>query len=144
MENDEIIYFELNNWMSGKDFPNDDGIFEKWCGDDSKLYFNSDRWCKENNLVVTLTRIDQSYNWCIGATKKWVEENCPELLTKYTNFLRPTKESRFDQPFKEYSEENIGLHLCVLPFNSTKWKWISEEDSKEFKEGCNEDIYGEE
>ena len=92
--NEEIIYFELNNWMPNKDYPN-----------------------KENKLVVVRTIVDMSANWCITATKEWVLKNCPELLTKYTKFLRcPDADEelpygRFGSPFYEYTNENIGWHF---------------------------------
>ena len=46
-----------------------------------------------------------------------VLKNCPELLTKYTKFLRYPEEDeelpygRFGSPFYEYTDENIGFHF---------------------------------
>ena len=31
----EIVYFELNNWFSGRDYPNEEP-FTTWCDDDLK------------------------------------------------------------------------------------------------------------
>ena len=126
----EIIYFELNNWMSEDDYP-DAEPFETWCGNDEALYFDSQKWCKENKLVVSRGIIDQSVNWCVGATKEWVQNNCPELLTKYKEFLRPSMKSRFGQPFIEYSEENIGMKLCDINYKTDKWEFYTDEDIQE-------------
>ena len=130
---EEIIYFELNNWMSKDDYP-DAEPFKTWCGNDLKLYFDSERWVKENKLVVTRGIVDMSVNWCIGATKKWVEDNCPELLTEYKEFLRPTMDSRFGQPFIEYSEDNIGITYYEESYETGEWELveIEDEDLEEF------------
>ena len=123
-----IVYFELNNWMPGKDFPNAEP-FISWCSNDFNLKFNSDEWCKENKLVVTRSTIDMSVNWCIGATEEWVEKNCPELLTKYTEFLRPNRESTFGQPFIEYSEDKIGCHWCEENLETGEWEFEDESNN---------------
>lgn len=124
--NDEIIYFELNNWFPGINYPNAEP-FTKWLGDDNKLYFCCDRWCKENKLCVSIAIIDMSVNFCITALRSWIEENCPKLLSDeedddgnpYSEFLRPTKESDFGVPFLEYSDSNIG----VTWFDCSKSGW---------------------
>lgn len=113
--NEEIIYFELNNWMPNKDYPNAEP-FKTWI---SYKHFNFDNedWIKENKLVVVRTVVDMSANWCITATKEWALKNCPELLTKYTKFLRcPDADEelpygRFGSLFYEYTDENIGFHF---------------------------------
>ena len=137
----DIIYFELNNWFSDRDYPNAEP-FKTWCGNDLTLYFDSERWCQENKLVVTRGVIDQSINWCIGATKEWVEKTCPELLTKYTTFLRPDIKSHWDMPFIEYSEDNIGLHVCDLNYDTNKWEFYTEEEIKPYKVIWDNQIYG--
>lgn len=109
----DIIYFELNNWFPGRDYP-DAEPFVTWM-QDTVLQFRNDEWLKENKLCVVSGNVDMSVNFCITATKEWVENTCPELLTKYTQFIRtPNKngevEGRFGAPFKEYTEENIGRH----------------------------------
>lgn len=109
----DIVYFELNNWMPGRDYPDNDR-FEKWLGNDLQLFFDDDEWVKENKLCVAETYIDMSVNFCVTATKRWVEDNCPELLTEYTKFLRePDDEGdvhgRFGTQFLEYCDENIGI-----------------------------------
>lgn len=143
---EEIIYFELNNWISKDDYP-DAEPFKTWCGNDLKLHFDSERWVKENKLVVTRGIIDMSVNWCIGATKKWAEDNCPDLLTEYKEFLRPTMDSKFGQPFIEYSEDNIGITYYEESYETGEWELveIEDEDLEEFakwKEDINKEIYG--
>ena len=113
----EIVYFELNNWFPERDFPAAEP-FLTWMTSPYGGIFAEDDWCKENKLCVVQTFIDMSVNYCITATKEWVEANCPELLTKYTQFLRfPDPEydnevyGRFGSPFKEWSEENFGCEF---------------------------------
>ena len=114
----DIIYFELNNWSRGEDYP-DAEPFLSWMKHDLRQRFGDENWIKENNLVVVTSLVDMSINYCITATKEWVQSNCPELLTKYTQFIRYTEEDdelpegRFGCPFLEYSEENIGFHFAV-------------------------------
>ena len=96
--NEEIIYFELNNWMPNKDYPNAEP-FETWTSYEHFNFDNED-WIKENKLVVVRTIVDMS-----------------ALLTKYTKFLRcPDADEelpygRFGSPFYEYTNENIGWHF---------------------------------
>ena len=54
-------------------------------------------------------------NFCVTATKEWVENNCPKLLTEYKQFLRyPDKDGYVygqndDDEFLPYEENNIGI-----------------------------------
>lgn len=110
---EEIVYFELNNWASGIDYPNAQP-FLGWMNDDLNICFRSDEWAKENKICVVINLVDMSQNFCVTATKKWVEKNCPELLTKYSMFLRqPDKYGdvvgRFGTLFLEYEESNFGV-----------------------------------
>lgn len=110
--NNKIIYFELNNWFCGRDYPNAEP-FISWMSDDDNLKFNNDAWCKENKLCVAKTFIDMSTNFCIAASKQWVEEKCPDLLTKFKDFLRvPDKNGNvygnFGSKFMDYCEHNYG------------------------------------
>ena len=73
------------------------------------------KWVKQNKLCVEMNTIDMSVSYRITAPKSWVEKNCPELLTKYTQFICTPDEDgvildRFGKEFLPYSEENIGLH----------------------------------
>lgn len=109
----DIIYFELNNWFPGRDYPNNKR-FIGWMHDDLHITFANEEWVKENNLCVVYSFIDMSQNFCVTATKEWVKQNCPELLTEYTQFLRyPDKYGdvfgQFGHEFLQYEESNIGI-----------------------------------
>lgn len=108
---EEIVYFELNNWRRGETYPNESPLFY-WM--DYPIKFLEDKWVEENKLVVVTKLIDMSINICVSAPKVWVEENCPFLLTKYTDFLRyPDKDGKIEGIFSNflpYTIENIGVH----------------------------------
>ena len=116
----DFVYFELNNWTPGIDYPGTDR-FDELMGDDSHLYFADDEeWVKENKLCVVMHFVDQSVNVCAAATREWVEDNCPELLTEFTQFLREPDDDghvygRWGVRFLEYSESNIGIHYVRYP-----------------------------
>lgn len=111
----EVIYFELNNWFSGRDYP-DAEPFLSWMNNDFNQKFRDEAWIKENKLIVVESLVDMSMNFCITATRDWVEQNCPELLSTYKEFIRQPEGDdeapygRFGCPFLEYQEENIGYH----------------------------------
>lgn len=112
-QKNQVVYFELNNWIRGRHFP-DAEPFINWMGDDLNLAFNNDEWVKENKLCVVRDIIDMSINFCITASRDWVEKNCPSLLTEYTEFIRyPDKygdvEGNFGTKFLEYNEDNFGI-----------------------------------
>ena len=126
-----VVYFELNNWFSGRDYPEGEP-YETWMND---FYFDNEEWVKENKLCVVAGFIDMSRNYCISAPREWVEKNCPSLLSdgefesvvirgpeaevitskhRYSDFLREPDEDgdvygRFGWKFLEYEEENIGI-----------------------------------
>lgn len=134
---EEIIYFSVNNWFCGRDYPPTEN-FKKWLGDDLNQTFRNDKWAKENKLCIYYGVIDMSQNYTIAAPRSWVEKNCPELLTddeytyvtctygkdgekrqehkaKYSDFVDHPDEdgevtARFDWPYLEYKEENFGCH----------------------------------
>lgn len=129
----DVIYFEVNNWFYGRDYPISKN-FVNWI---HTSQFANDEWVKENKLAVNCGHIDMSMNYCITAPKEWVEENCSELLTdesyeydvlqyhrgmeelktytkSYKDFVRVPEdddipESKYGMPFKEYTEDNIGV-----------------------------------
>lgn len=76
----EVVYFELNNWFAGRDYPIGEP-FESWLCNDLKQTLCNEEWVKENKLVVVCGNLDMSMNYCISAPREWVEENCPDLLT---------------------------------------------------------------
>lgn len=152
---EEIIYFELDNWFCGRDYPNAEP-FIGWMCKDYDFCFENDEWCKENKLCVEAGLIDMSTCFCITATKAWVETNCPKLLTdeecgdytvysewnketkqmepkkryescKYSKFIcRPDEHGEVrgnisNWPFREYKEENFGVHL-------NNWFWGDDSD----------------
>lgn len=109
----DIVYFELNNWCIGRHYPATEP-FILWMSNDLNIYFNNEDWVKENKLCVVRSIIDMSINYCITATREWVEQNCPELLIEYTRFLRYPDEDgyvygQWENKFLEYSDENIGI-----------------------------------
>lgn len=113
-----IIYFELNNWFAGRDYPAKEP-FLSWMRDDLNIKFRNNDWVKENKLCVVFDFIDMSQNFCITATREWVEQNCPDLLTEFTEFLREPDEDgyvygQFGHEFLEYTEENIGIEEVEL------------------------------
>ena len=157
---EEIIYFELDNWFCGRDYPNAEP-FISWMGKDSGFCFGNDEWCKENKLCVEAGDIDMSTCFCISAPKSWVEKNCPKLLTeeecgsnsrvsyfdeekgerveetkyescKYSKFVCKPDEDGYvrgrisDWPFREYKEENFGVH-----WNDWYWEDFSTDDNEE-------------
>lgn len=129
----DLVFFELNNWFAGRDYP-PDGNLNEWVESGK---FNNVAFCKQNKLCVVAGTIDMSENWCVTASKEWVLNFCPELLDGkeytyivyvYANGRRYEKEERgdcsqflryrdeygdvwgrFGWPFLEYSEENFGV-----------------------------------
>lgn len=121
----DIVYFELNNWICGKSYPNAEP-FLSWLTDFNDIKFDNINWIKKNKICVVESIIDMSINFCITATKEWVDDNCPELLTKYMEFLRfPDEygdvEGKWGNHFKEWSEDNIGLYYEYEDKESGQW-----------------------
>jgi len=48
---EEIVYFELNNWFCGRDYPEDEP-FIRWLENDCNQQFMDKDWVKENKLCV--------------------------------------------------------------------------------------------
>lgn len=138
---DDVIYFSVNNWFKGRDYPKD--YFISTCVESNK--FADDSWCKENSICVAYGYIDMSINFCVSATREWVELNCPKLLSDdtYTYVIRSvdrdgqhdttyTKqysdfvyspdeegyvEDRFGWSFLEYCNENFGSHFVEYDYD---------------------------
>ena len=89
MTNKDVIYFSVNNWFCGENFPPTPN-FRKWLGNDFNQSFRNDEWCKENKLCVYYGCVDMSQNYTVSAPREWVEKNCPELLSdeEYTYITR--------------------------------------------------------
>ena len=152
----DIVYFELNNWFVGRDYP-DAEPFLSWMRDDLNQTFRNEKWVKENKLCVVFSPIDMSQNYCITATKDWVLENCPDLLSdkeydatfrvgsssgwekvvehySFKQFLRFPDEygdvySRFGIEFLPYEEENFGITCVYLDY-----EWDDYYDDEEDEE----------
>lgn len=149
----DIVYFELNNWFAGENYP-DAEPFLSWLRDDTNQTFRNDEWVKENKLCVVFTPIDMSQNYCITATKDWVLKNCPDLLSdkeydtkfitygregnkehtehySFKQFLRFPDEdgnvySDFGMEFLPYEEENFGV--TTVYWDNDYEDWIEDED----------------
>lgn len=120
-EDDEVVYFEFNSWSA--DYWPDGEPYISWIiygreknndEDDESTIFDDEDWVKENELCVLINPLDMSLNYSVTAKKSWVEDNCPNLLTENSKFLRYPEEGE-DLPygrcgqFLEYSDENVGI-----------------------------------
>lgn len=108
----DIVYFELNDWVCGEFYPDEDP-FLSWM--QGEVRFLDENWVKANKLVVVTCLVDMSIAVCVSAPKSWVMIHCPRLLTEHTQFLRyknkkNTVEGEFAD-FLEYTPENIGVHF---------------------------------
>ena len=141
----DVIYFELNNWFRGRDYPPGEP-FDSWI---RTHQLSNDDWCKENKICVRYGMIDMSDNYIVTATKEWVEKNCSQLLTdesytyktiiyykgeniikehtkKYSDFLSYPSDPKYPDevyskvdswPFLEYEEDNFGAHFYQQPYD---------------------------
>lgn len=113
----EVVYFEFNNWSRGKYYP-DEVPFIEWMENDLDLKFQNEKFVKDNKLCVVRSIVDMSVNFCVTATKEWVEKSCPKLLTEYQKFIRKENKygdvyGNFGDEFLTYSEDNIGIHWAT-------------------------------
>lgn len=115
-----IVYFELNEWSS-KYYPNVEPFISWICMSKDKNYyinFKDEQWVKDNKLVIVESIVDMSINFCVSARREWIEHNCPDLLTKYHNFIRfenidGIPYGKFGCPFLEWTEDNVGIHYAI-------------------------------
>lgn len=134
-QKEEIIYFELNNWTQGEDFPAEEP-FISWMWRGKSLLppvFEDREWVKENKLAVSTTLVDMSLNYCIAAPKSWVLKNCPNLLEERNAkfvFGKGGEEPAFGRfgSFVPYEEEYIGK---VTWFDEDTGEIIKEDDEDE-------------
>ena len=105
----KLIYFELNNWETGVDHPDAEPYLTwiDWRNYDK--YLRNEKWIAANHLSVVEELLDMSNNFCITATKKWVEANCPSLLGQFREFtVLPEDENecygRWGTKFLNYDE----------------------------------------
>ena len=132
MNNTDVIFFELNDWIYGRDYPVDESIATLV----KTHQFSSDSWCKSQGICVVAGHIDMSVNWCITAPKNWIEKVCLNMLTDksytydvlintehtvktklYSDFIRypdiyGNVYGRFGWNFLSYCEKNLGVHFC--------------------------------
>lgn len=114
----EIVYFELNEWST--EYYPDKEPYISWIvmtkENNYYIKFRDKKWVKDNQLVIVESNVDMSINFCVTAKREWVEKNCPDLLTTYSEFLREPYEDEelpegvFGCPFLDWSENNIGIH----------------------------------
>lgn len=138
MNDDDIIYIELNNWMSKHDYP-DEEPFLSWINPwnkETKEYdlpvFEDDDFNLSQKICVVRAVVDMSLNYCITATRAWVEKMCPRILNEeFSKFICHPEEDgtvygRFGNEFLEYKEENFGLHeqtcMCNKEGKFTHWR----------------------
>ena len=145
---DNIIYFEVNNWFAGRDYP-DCEPFTSWLGDIGSV-FNNDEWFKQQKICVVHELIDMSDNYKITATQGWVEKNCPSLFNdENKKFICNIDLDDYDEeddeyyeqcrygngPFLKYSESNFGVH--EYDYYSDCWyseKYVETEEDVETDE----------
>lgn len=110
MNSKEVVYFSVNNWFSGRDYPPTEN-FKKWLGNDLNQTFRNDEWAKENKLCIYYGCIDMSFNYTVAAPREWIEKNCPELLTDdeytyYTIIHKPEKKLLGGYKYVDVREEH--------------------------------------
>lgn len=131
----DIVYFKLS--MPGYKYPDNERFkywmikYGKYDYDCGNQIFQDENWVKENQLCVRCVSSPYEHpkkvydSFCVTATREWVQDTCPELLTDYTEFLRyPTySDGRYISNeeniymydierggiFLPYKEENIGI-----------------------------------
>ena len=134
--NVEVVYFELNNWFRGEHYPNDEP-FITWIGNDLNITFNNEDWLKENKLCVVRTMVDMSTNFCITATKEWVEYNMDSAYQKF--FKEHAGYPKFKSkknPKRSYTTNftngNIKISFDVNKIKLPKLKWVKAKVHRDF------------
>lgn len=113
MNNDDIVYFWLNDW----DYPEEEPYLSWMLGEkDNKSVFQDEDWVKANKLCVILVPYIMDIYFFITAKREWVEKNCPSILTEYSDYIRtPDENGEVPDPicgrYKTYCEENIGITI---------------------------------
>lgn len=113
MNNDDIIYFWLNDW----DYPEEEPYLSWMLGEkDNKSVFQDEDWVKANKLCVILVPYVMDIYFFITAKREWVEKNCLSILTEYSDHIRtPDENGEVLDPiccrYKTYCEENIGITI---------------------------------
>ena len=115
---EEIIYFSVNNWFSGRDYPPLE-CFHKWLGDDLNQTFRDDEWAKENKLCIYYGTVDMSWNYTVAAPISWVEKNCPELL--------------YDEEYTYTTRIGVPRKKFWL-FGKSRWVWQNKIERKKYSD----------
>lgn len=141
MSEEEVICFELNDWMPKQDY-SDETRYELMCcyiPNATRTSFAlplllRPEFVEKHKLVVVSAMIDMSTNFCVTAKRSWVEKEIPDLLTTYKEFVRCVgtnidfkilnSEGEQNAPFLPYSEENIGIHFWD-PWSDS---WINQDE----------------
>lgn len=140
----KYVYFELNDWAAGQDYPVEEAYDKLCCWQDDPndpdaigtapllLY---DNFLKENQLVVTFSYLDMSMNFCVVAKREWVEEKYPALLTTYQKFICHPYSKDDDirigrAPFRKYKESNFNCSYYDLYTG----KWHGKIRAEDFKD----------
>ena len=114
--NEEIIYFELNDWFPVDFYPNCEPFLTWMENETDGSPLRDENWLKENKICVKSFAVDMSISFLITAPKSFVEKVCPALLEEENRkFLRYPDEGKDvpesnmeDESFLPYTEENIG------------------------------------
>lgn len=143
---DETIYFEVNNWFSGRDYPASEPFYT-WLNDMKGHKLADNKWAKENKLCIKYGSYDMSMIYFVTATKEWVEMNCPCLLQpENAKFIcNPKNEGeepigwlgRKNNSFLEYKPENFGsidLEETLNDWDPFGYYICDEEDEAEIEE----------
>ena len=82
MNEENVIYFELNDWHKTDSYP-PLPIFQKWV---KERKFSDEDWCKRNRLCVIAASPDEPLqHWLVTAPLEFVAEYCPELILAKDN-----------------------------------------------------------
>lgn len=112
---DDIVYFEVNNWCAGENYPTEEP-FTTWLSNDCKQQLMNDEWAKENKICVVFMVVDMSFNYAVTAPLSWVKEHCPIILEEpwKSKFCYKPEDDEDDvcghfSYFLPYEEENFGV-----------------------------------
>lgn len=118
MNKNDVIYFSVNNWFCGRDYP-DTKNFRKWMENDLNQNFRNDDWCKKNKLCVYYGCVDMSQNYTVSASREWVEKNCPELLSD--------KEYTYTTEMSDYKDGKMGWKTVEHKMKYSDFVYVPEE-----------------
>ena len=111
-ENKQLVYFTVDNWSPGVDYPRCDNFENLYREDLDAFAFIDNEYCKENKLAVYCTTLDMSIAFTVVAPIGWCVKNSPEIIGSYWDeTAKPGKnnwkESIYGLPYPEYKEKNF-------------------------------------